>query len=100
MNHRCAIVQSNSHAGRLWGVSRALRQGTMRGLHGACCEQVASCMAHGGLAGRMLSGMLQRDAVFTGCKVAIRIVASKLGSAHLSKRLSRPAALSADHVAA
>jgi hypothetical protein len=47
-------------------------------MHGACCEQAASCMAHGGLAGRMLCGMLQRDAVFTGCKVAIRIVASEL----------------------
>ena len=50
----------------------------MHSVHGACCEQVASCMAHGGLARRMLCGMLQRDAVFTGCKDAIQLVAIEL----------------------
>jgi len=50
----------------------------MHGVQGGCCEQVTGCMAHGSLGGRMLCGMLQRDAVSTGCKDAIRIVAIEL----------------------
>jgi hypothetical protein len=58
----------------------------MHGVHGGCCEQVASCMAHGGLAGRMLCGMLQRDAVFIGCQVAIHIMASELAKLRYSQQ--------------
>ncbi len=58
----------------------------MHGVHGACCEQVASCLAHGGLGGRMLCGMLQPDAAFTGCKVAIHIVARELAKLRYSQQ--------------